>query len=89
MPAELCTDLKLERTGEGARTGLDGPFQVAEYALDNLALGDFRVKLVVAESKLEHGMLGMDILSGFVMILDAPSERIWLLRQGQEEGEDE
>ncbi len=89
MPVELCTDLKLKRTGEGTRTGIDGPFQVAEYEMHNLPLGSFRVKLTVAESKLEQGMLGMDVLSGFVLILDGPSERVWFLRQGQDAGDGE
>ncbi|MFT5292214.1 MAG: putative aspartyl protease [Planctomycetota bacterium] len=89
MPLELCEALELESTGGGTRTGIDGLFEVTEYALNDLGIGSFQVSLDVAERKSEYGMLGMDVLSKFVMILDSPTERVWLLLQEQSSADDE
>ena len=74
MPKSIC---KLLGPPVGLRTkiGLDGRYRAKSYSLNNFPLCGFTIGGEVVESRQEYGLLGMDILGGFVLILNGPTKQ--------------
>ncbi len=73
MPQPIC-DLLGPPLGLRMKMGLDGRYQAKTYGLSNFPLCGFTIGGEVVGSRQEYGLLGMDILGDFVLILNGPAK---------------
>ncbi|MFN0243021.1 MAG: retroviral-like aspartic protease family protein [Planctomycetota bacterium] len=81
LPERVIDALALTPVGVGEAPSLAGPKQVRTYLLENFGLFGTRIRTEVQAIRDEHGLLGMDVLGGFVLVLNAPEKTVWLHRR--------
>lgn len=77
-PVIAALDLPLAGPGTVGLVGVGGSRQSPRYLLEDLGLFGLRVRAEVHANALEYGLLGMDVLGEFVVVLDGPGESLWL-----------
>jgi len=81
LPRSAIDDQKLEQAGSTTINQIDGSEEYTTWRLGKLELGRWQVRnIVVGDSGLPSGLLGYDVLSPFVFIIDGPGEAFHLMR---------
>ena len=78
LPRAAIEALGLVSTGTTTSRGIDGVYEDETYDLEDFGLYGFLVSTQVKRSALEYGLLGMDVLGEFVLVLDGPNGMVWL-----------
>jgi len=78
LPRAALAALGLEPIGQRVSTGVGGSHTSDTYRIQDLNLFGLSIEVVVCESATEFGLLGMDVLGEFVVVLDGPEQTLWL-----------
>lgn len=78
FPQVMLDVLGAEPLRSTTLSGIGGDYESEVYALQDFDLLGFRVSSEVHRTPLEHGVLGMNVLREFVLLVDGPGERVWL-----------
>lgn len=78
FPARVLEALDVEPTGTAEFRAVGGTHDEQVYFLEGFGLYGFRIAAEVHASPLDYGLLGMNVLAEFVVILDGPRQQIWL-----------
>jgi hypothetical protein len=74
----IALELPRAETDSVEMRGVGGTRQAQAYKLENFGLYGFLVTAQVYSNALEYGLLGMNVLGEFVLILDGPGRTLWL-----------
>ena len=78
LPQRAIDALGLEPVGSGEAPGLEGLKPVRTYELEGFDLFGISITTEVQSISDEHGLLGMDVLGQFLLLVDGPGQTIWL-----------
>jgi predicted aspartyl protease len=78
LPTSVVEALGLERVSSTEARSLAGITQPRTFRLAGLNLFGLQIGAEVQENELDHGLLGMDILSHLVIVIDGPRRELWL-----------
>jgi hypothetical protein len=77
LPTPAIAALGLEELGTYTAESSSGRHEGKTYRLENLDFLGRSVSAEITDCGLPFGLLGMDILSEFVVVLDAPRGQVW------------
>jgi hypothetical protein len=86
LPQRAIDALGLQPVGGGEAPGLEGMKNVRTFLLEDFDLFGMRITTEVQSISDGHGLLGMDVLSHFVLLVDGPGGTIWLHRRQPQAG---
>lgn len=78
FPDDQCRAMGMEPSGESTHEGVDGTYEMTKYGSQELTLFGFTCTLDITGRVDTNGILGMDLFSQFVLILEGPAQRLWL-----------
>lgn len=78
MPKAHCEILELEPIDLVTFSGVGGTLEGTRYRLQNLDLLGFTINGTIIGGPLKYGILGMDVLRNFIVILDGPGKQLWI-----------
>jgi len=81
LPQRAVDAMALEPVSTGEAPGLAGMKAVRTYQLENFDLFGVRITTEVQATSDDYGLLGMDVLGQFVLLVDGPGRTIWLHRR--------
>lgn len=78
LPGRVIDALGLRPSGRARLTGVSGTYESATYRLEQFGLFGYRLDLDIHRTPLAHGLLGMNVLRHFVVVLDGPGDSLWM-----------
>jgi predicted aspartyl protease len=78
LPMVAIEALGLEPVGTYQSVTIAGISEGNTYQLEDFGLYGLLIDATIHGGKLDHGLMGMDILGELVVVFDGPGERIWL-----------
>ena len=78
LPQRAIDALGLRPVGGGEAPSLEGLKSVTTYLLEGFDLFGIRVTTEVQSISDDYGLLGMDVLGKFLLLVDGPGRTIWL-----------
>ncbi|MGH7150744.1 MAG: retropepsin-like aspartic protease [Planctomycetota bacterium] len=84
LPQAAIRALGLEPVGTFESRTIAGTERGETYLVRGMDLFGLKVTAEVGESRLEYGLLGMDVLRELVLVLDGPGGKIWLHKREEE-----
>lgn len=78
FPAVAIDALALEPLREETYHGIGGGYQGGVFEMTDFQLAGFQVSFEFHQTPMSYGILGMDVLSEFVFLLDPRGEMCWI-----------
>lgn len=83
LPREAILALHATPVGTQTSEGIGGSRELAKHRIEGFDLFGLKFGLEVTESRTGKGLLGMDVLSQLVVVLDGPARTLWLHHRGR------